>query len=140
MFLLVWYVTLSRAADQAFRVGSYGVAVTASPPPPGLRAETGQLLRLAAPVIVSQFSLNALALISTAVIGRLGAGQSDQARRSAEKKALAGAIRSESMRGIRAARPRDRPWRWAQAARRSLGLNLHVAVNGTIHAFISTGC
>lgn len=55
-------------------MGSYGVAVTASPPPPGLRAETGQLLRLAAPVIVSQFSLNALALISTAVIGRLGAG------------------------------------------------------------------
>ncbi|WP_418514619.1 MATE family efflux transporter [Deinococcus sp. RM] len=48
--------------------------MTASPPPPGLRAETGQLLRLAAPVIVSQFSLNALALISTAVIGRLGAG------------------------------------------------------------------
>ncbi|GGS01317.1 MATE family efflux transporter [Deinococcus sedimenti] len=42
---------------------------------PDLRTETGQLLRLAAPVIVSQFSLNALALISTAVIGRLGEAQ-----------------------------------------------------------------
>ncbi|GAA5440901.1 multidrug resistance protein NorM [Deinococcus caeni] len=47
----------------------------ASPPapasdrPPG---EGGTLLRLAVPVIVSQFSVNALALISTAVIGRLG--------------------------------------------------------------------
>lgn len=48
--------------------------MSASSSPPGLRAETAQLLRLAAPVIVSQFSLNALALISTAVIGRLGAG------------------------------------------------------------------
>ncbi|MBZ9750167.1 MATE family efflux transporter [Deinococcus sp. HMF7604] len=37
------------------------------------RAETATLLRLAAPVIVSQFSVNALGLIGTAVIGRLGA-------------------------------------------------------------------
>lgn len=41
-------------------------------PAPTLRTETGQLLRLAAPVIVSQFSVNALSLVSTAVIGRLG--------------------------------------------------------------------
>ncbi|GGL00115.1 MATE family efflux transporter [Deinococcus radiotolerans] len=43
--------------------------------PTHLRHETRHLLRLAAPVIVSQFSLNALALISTAVIGRLGETQ-----------------------------------------------------------------
>lgn len=39
---------------------------------PSLRQESLALLRLAGPVIVSQFSLNALALITTAVIGRMG--------------------------------------------------------------------
>lgn len=38
------------------------------------RHELGQLLWLAGPVIVSQFSVNALALVSTAVNGRLGPG------------------------------------------------------------------
>ncbi|MCP2014652.1 MATE family multidrug resistance protein [Deinococcus sp. HSC-46F16] len=43
----------------------------ASPPSPRT-SELGPLVRLAGPVIVSQFAANALTLISTAVIGRLG--------------------------------------------------------------------
>lgn len=40
--------------------------------PSAFRGELGALLRLAGPVVVSQFATNALALVSTAVIGRLG--------------------------------------------------------------------
>ena len=41
--------------------------------PPSSSAELRALLRLAGPVVLSQFAANALALIATAVIGRLGA-------------------------------------------------------------------
>ncbi|GAA5436656.1 MATE family efflux transporter (plasmid) [Deinococcus aquaticus] len=47
-------------------------APSPAPAPAQPPSETGTLLRLAAPVIVSQFSVNALSLISTAVIGRIG--------------------------------------------------------------------
>ena len=40
--------------------------------PPSSSAELRALLRLAGPVVLSQFAANALALIATAVIGRLG--------------------------------------------------------------------
>lgn len=40
--------------------------------PPSTSAELRALLRLAGPVVLSQFAANALALIATAVIGRLG--------------------------------------------------------------------
>lgn len=44
------------------------MTLTLPPPPSELRA----LLQLAGPVVVSQFATNALALVSTAVVGRLG--------------------------------------------------------------------
>lgn len=43
--------------------------------PAPLSSEYGALLRLAGPVVLSQFASNALALIATAVIGRLGAAE-----------------------------------------------------------------
>jgi MATE family multidrug resistance protein len=45
------------------------------PSPAVLRGELAALLRLAGPVVVSQFASNALTLVATAVIGRLGAAQ-----------------------------------------------------------------
>ncbi len=39
------------------------------------RAELASLLKLAGPVVISQFSTNALGLIATAVIGRLGSAE-----------------------------------------------------------------
>lgn len=47
----------------------------ASLPRPAAHGELVALIRLAGPVVVSQFASNALTLISTAVIGRLGAAQ-----------------------------------------------------------------
>ncbi|MEF2277183.1 MATE family efflux transporter [Deinococcus sp. YIM 134068] len=47
------------------------LSVASSP----LRGELTALTRLAGPVVVSQFASNALALVSTAVIGRLGAAE-----------------------------------------------------------------
>ena len=46
---------------------------SSSASPSGTRAELGALVRLAGPVVASQFATNALALVGTAVIGRLGA-------------------------------------------------------------------
>ncbi|MBB5233938.1 MATE family efflux transporter [Deinococcus budaensis] len=45
------------------------------PFPTSRRAELSALVRLAGPVVVSQFATNALTLVATAVIGRLGAAQ-----------------------------------------------------------------
>ncbi|WP_231557367.1 MATE family efflux transporter [Deinococcus sp. YIM 77859] len=47
----------------------------ASLPCPGTPGELAALVRLAGPVVVSQFAANALTLVSTAVIGRLGAAE-----------------------------------------------------------------
>lgn len=47
--------------------------MSATSAPPSTSAELRALLRLAGPVVLSQFAANALALIATAVIGRLGA-------------------------------------------------------------------
>ena len=46
--------------------------LTTTAAPPSTSAELRALLRLAGPVVLSQFAANALALIATAVIGRLG--------------------------------------------------------------------
>ncbi|GMA15553.1 MATE family efflux transporter (plasmid) [Deinococcus metallilatus] len=48
---------------------------TSVPLPAAPQRELAALVRLAAPVVVSQFASNALTLVSTAVIGRLGAAE-----------------------------------------------------------------
>lgn len=47
----------------------------AAVPPEDTSTELRALIRLAGPVVLSQFAANALALVSTAVIGRLGQGE-----------------------------------------------------------------